>query len=192
MATAFWFRMSQPVRFIESIWKLRPYLSLNIFLGGHPAGIIYDNEGRLFVNLLGGPVVELDPRNGKVLQPSQKLIGLDGLTFDPSTGHLWAASFDGNCLYVLDRKKLSAGVVTIPIPGTKPDGVACDGNGNVFVATRGDFTFTSIRQPISSYIRWVSVTTWTTLRRCRVTARSGHRTPLPDRCPDTAYRQSRL
>jgi sugar lactone lactonase YvrE len=110
---------------------------LKTFPGGHPAGLIYDNEGHLFVNLWRGPVVELNPKTGTVLQRSPELEELDGLTFDSSTHKLWAVSYRGS-LYILDPEKLAAGVNRIPLPAAKADGIAADGKGDIFVVITGN------------------------------------------------------
>ena len=111
--------------------------------GGNPEGLAYDGS-RLFVNLglrYGGPtakyVAEINPTNGAILAVSPGLNSLDGLTYDPYSGRLFASSVLGNTVYAIDPNNLS-NVTDLskklgPIPG--PDGITTDGTGDVFVAS---------------------------------------------------------
>jgi hypothetical protein len=97
-------------------------------------GITYDNAGHLFAvrdQDLG--IVQLDPATGNVLNATSTFIGsgLDGLTFDPSTGNLWSASNGGFVVEVttgLSLVRFSGGGQGIL------DGVEADGIGNLYVA----------------------------------------------------------
>ncbi len=113
--------------------------------GGNPEGIIYDTSGRLFANLgnrNGGPagkfVAQLDPVTGAILSQSPGLNSLDGLTFDPLTGKLFAASLFGNGIYALNPSNLAAAPTFFGGPGGD-DGITSNGAGSIFVVSRNDF-----------------------------------------------------
>jgi DNA-binding beta-propeller fold protein YncE len=114
---------------------------------GSPQGLAFDTTGRLFANLGnlfgGGPtgtfLAQLDPTTGAILHTSTGLNSLDGLTFDTTTGLLFATSRFGGGVYSIDPNNLSD-VKTIVPAGTLviPDGITSDGNGNLFIAVQGD------------------------------------------------------
>lgn len=118
----------------------------SVFTGGATTGLVYDNTGRLFVNVGGftNPtsfLAELDPLTGVILQQSASLNGLDGLTFDAGTGTLFAASFPGNGIYAVDPNNL-ANVTFIPntVAGfAQPDGIVAGGDGHLYFAARSGF-----------------------------------------------------
>jgi DNA-binding beta-propeller fold protein YncE len=99
----------------------------------------------LFANLgyrYGGPtakyVAEINPANGAILAVSPGLNSLDGLTYDPYSGRLFASSVLGNTVYSIDPNNLSnvtdlAAKFGGGIPA--PDGITTDGTGDVFVAS---------------------------------------------------------
>jgi len=108
-----------------------------------PEGLAYDGS-RLFANLgTRSPtaqkyLAEINPITGAVISQSPLLSSLDGLTFDPYTGRLFAASLYDNCVYSFDPNNL-ANVVneTAKLHGTIPfpDGITTDGVGNIFIAS---------------------------------------------------------
>jgi hypothetical protein len=108
-------------------------------------GIVYDAAGRLFVNVdnfqgSGGPdqIVQIDPLTGAVINSLNLPRPGDGLTYDPSTGSLWAASvLDASVMRIADD--LSS-VSRLDCTDTDTticfiyDGVEADGNGNIDLA----------------------------------------------------------
>jgi sugar lactone lactonase YvrE len=106
-----------------------------------PEGLIYDNKGRLFANIgarNGGPmgkfVVELDPTTGAILRKSPGLNSLDGLTFDPVSGKLYAGTLGTGFFYAIDPNNL-ANVTTLSSSLLRGvDGLTADGQGNIFLA----------------------------------------------------------
>jgi len=111
--------------------------------GGNPEGLAYVGN-KLFANIgyryggvTGKEVVQIDPVTGAILAVSPGLDSLDGLTYDPYSGLLYASSLFGNKIYSIDPNNLNnvqdvtakLGVV----PG--PDGITSDGVGDIFVAS---------------------------------------------------------
>jgi PEP-CTERM motif-containing protein len=108
-------------------------------------GIVYDAAGRLFVNVdnfqgTGGPnqIVQIDPLTGAVIHSLDLPRPGDGLTYDPSSGSLWAASvIDASIMQIADnlgsvtRFDCTNSDITIC---SIYDGVEADGNGNVDLA----------------------------------------------------------
>ena len=114
--------------------------------GGTPEGLAYDGA-RLFANLgsrSGGPtgkyVAEINPANGNILATSPGLDSLDGLTFDPYSGRLFASSLFGNVVLSINPNNLND-VQTVtdafgkPLTVPAPDGITTDGVGNIYVAS---------------------------------------------------------
>ena len=83
-------------------------------------------------------MLQLNPKTGPILRRSTVLKSLDGLIFDPSTRKLFATSYEGKCLYALDPANLAAGSRPIATPAAKPDGLASDAKGNIFIAALGN------------------------------------------------------
>jgi sugar lactone lactonase YvrE len=113
---------------------------------GNPEGLAYDGS-RLFANVgarAGGPtgkeVVELNPVTGAVIATSPGLNSLDGLTYDPYSGLLYACALYGNAVLSLDPNNLSNVHDVTSSLGTlsSPDGITTDGIGNIFIANTGD------------------------------------------------------
>jgi sugar lactone lactonase YvrE len=129
---------------IQRLNLLTNTLSLLATPGGNPEGLIYDNHGRLFANLgvrtTGNNkfIAELNPLTGAIIRQSPNLNSLDGLTFDSFTGKLFASSLNGNGVYEVDPDNLNniTNHFFGQIPG--PDGITSDGQGNIFMAARGD------------------------------------------------------
>ena len=123
---------------------------------GNPEGLAYDNSGRLFANLgtRGQPtdppakfVAQIDPVTGTILNQSPCppcLSSLDGLTYDPFTNMLYAASLFGQTVYRLNPNNLSSppddlrqlyGWTSTQIHNFFPDGITADGSGHLFAAS---------------------------------------------------------
>jgi len=108
-------------------------------------GIAYDTAGHLFVNVdnfqgAGGPdqIVQIDPLTGVVINSLNLPRPGDGLTFDPSSGSLWAASvIDASVMQIADNLgsvtefDCTSGDTSVCFIY---DGVEADGNGNVDLA----------------------------------------------------------
>jgi sugar lactone lactonase YvrE len=118
---------------------------------GRPDGVIYDSSGRLFVNVSTGftnspsHIEQIDPTTGAILH-SNSLAGifLDGLTYDSSTGMLWASDYNNGRIVEIDPNNLSLTTVFTPsgasIANGGPDGIVSDGLGNLFIASRANNT----------------------------------------------------
>ena len=111
---------------------------------GGPEGLAYDGS-RLFANLgvrSGGPtgkyLAEINPVTGAIIAQSPGLNSLDGLTYDPYSGMLFASSLLGNLVYEIDPNNLSNVSIlggSRPVTILGPDGITTDGLGNIFVAS---------------------------------------------------------
>src|SRR5262249_40923790 len=63
---------------------------------GDANGLTYDNSGRLFATTSPNTLAQLNPITGAVIQSVNIANDLDGLTFDSTTGLLYAASQGGS------------------------------------------------------------------------------------------------
>ncbi|MBV8772453.1 MAG: PEP-CTERM sorting domain-containing protein [Deltaproteobacteria bacterium] len=119
----------------------------SLSIAGYPNGIIYDNLGRLFVNVTLSAtdhvVEQIDPITGAVIQQSPNIgFFLDGLTFDSTTGMLFASARDQTTLGApaevvqINPSNLNSFSLISPIgaPLQGPDGIVSDGLGNLFIA----------------------------------------------------------
>lgn len=108
--------------------------------GINPEGLAYDGT-RLFANLgsrYGGPtgkyVAEINPVSGAIMATSPGLNSLDGLTFDPYSGRLFASSLFANQILSINPNNLNDVQVVsdafgkpLTIPG--PDGILQTASG---------------------------------------------------------------
>jgi sugar lactone lactonase YvrE len=106
-------------------------------------GLAYDGSGDLFA--LGGTrgsatfLYQIDPITGAILRQSaafDSTNSLDGLTYDPFSGLLYATSILGNTLYSIDPTNLATVHNLGSIGG--PDGLTADSNGLLYIASRDD------------------------------------------------------
>jgi hypothetical protein len=107
-----------------------------------PNGLAYDASGRLFANIgdrNGGPtgsnVAQINPVTGAVISQTTGLNSVDGLTYDPFSGRLFAASTLGSVLYSINPANL-ADVTSITLP-SQADGVISNGHGLLYIGGRG-------------------------------------------------------
>jgi DNA-binding beta-propeller fold protein YncE len=97
-----------------------------------PRGIIYDPSGNLFLGDGTGAILQLDPVTGKTIKSLATGATLDGMTYDPVTGHLWASNGFGG----------GAGLIEVPTDLSKftshaapaVDGIESDGAGLIYMA----------------------------------------------------------
>ncbi len=83
-------------------------------------------------------VAQLDPATGSILATSPSLSSLDGLTFDPYSGRLFATSLSGNTVYSINPNNLNDVIDVLALMNTSlpgPDGIRSDGLGNIFIAS---------------------------------------------------------
>jgi DNA-binding beta-propeller fold protein YncE len=109
---------------------------------GLSQGLAYLPDGTLYVNALVNNQWVLDqirPDTGAIIRSSQPSSGhqLDGLTYDPFTGHFFASTWsDGNGFYEISPTTLTSLGFTAGVPNS--DGIVSDGNGNIYIAGTGD------------------------------------------------------
>jgi sugar lactone lactonase YvrE len=117
-----------------------------LVVGGRPDGLIYDAAGDLFVNVSSGfqsnnsQVERIDPATGAVLATSGNTgLFLDGLTYDSSTGKLFATDYNNGRIVRIDPSTLAVTVLPgVTVPSNGPDGITSDGMGNLFLASRAN------------------------------------------------------
>ncbi len=120
-------------------------------LGLRPDGITYNISGQLFVNVCTTPgtrdsnVEQIDPVTGAVIASTATLakpntgVFLDGLTYDTSTGMLFASDSPNSRIAAINPTTLSYSFLTPTGAAlSAPDGISADGLGNLFIASRGN------------------------------------------------------
>jgi virginiamycin B lyase len=118
--------------------------------GQYKNGVVYDSQGRLFAVSKGTAVVELDPQTFNVIASTGPMKGLDGLAFDSSTGNLFVSSMAVDAasgrkgIYEVSLQQstfLQDSLITSSaFPSAfSPDGLETDGEGNLYLASRGDY-----------------------------------------------------
>jgi sugar lactone lactonase YvrE len=109
---------------------------------GNPEGLAYDgsmlfaNIGYRYGGVAGKEVAQINPVTGAIIATSPGLNSLDGLTYDPYSGLLYASSLFGNLVYSIDPNNLNNVQIatgTGIVPG--PDGITTDGIGDIFIAS---------------------------------------------------------
>ncbi len=98
---------------------------------GNLNGIAYDGSGNLFA-VVNGTVDQLNPTTGAIIKTGTAPAN-DGLTWDPFTGHLFAAN--GGCIEEISTATL-AGIACRGSFGFV-DGLESDGAGNIVIADVG-------------------------------------------------------
>lgn len=109
--------------------------------GSSPQGIVYTG-GNLFLNL-GSGIEELNPTTGAVILSNITYKNLDGLTYDKTTGLLYATSgtyaADGGAS-ILQINPATLAEKVLPISGAgissslNLDGIEASSNGNLYIA----------------------------------------------------------
>jgi uncharacterized repeat protein (TIGR01451 family) len=117
-----------------------------------PEGLAYDTMGHLFINAgsefatcsAGGgssKIYQVNPVNGMTITSSSAFDptnSLDGLLFDPFTGHLWATSKCGGMIYEVDPATLNVLHSYSTGASSYPDGLASNGHGTLYLVLRND------------------------------------------------------
>ncbi len=110
-----------------------------------PQGLAFDTAGNLYVLAQNTPampgvsgIYRINKVTCAVLQSNvgfDPANSLDGLTYDPSTNRLFAASNAGNSIYSIDPATLAAvKIATVP----RPDGLINDSHGTLYIAARNN------------------------------------------------------
>ena len=116
-----------------------------------PQGLAFDSTGRLFV-VAGGEgdcnsfagnssVFQIDPNTGMIVNTStinfDPTNSLDGLVFDYFTGSLFTIPRCSAVLSAVDTNTLNP-IVSITLSASFADGIASDGHGKLYIASRND------------------------------------------------------
>lgn len=109
--------------------------------GYQPQGVVFTPSGNLFLNL-GAGIEQISAQTGKVIQSNLTNGSLDGLTYDPTTGFLYAtdgtASTNGTTIFKINPTTLAETSITISgvgVPTTlNLDGIEATQNGNLILA----------------------------------------------------------
>jgi glucose/arabinose dehydrogenase len=106
-------------------------------------GMAYDSQGNLFANVKQHTqIVQINPTTGAILKTltvvtnqARAYYGLDGLTYDPYTGELWATDVGtgANCLVEIPTNLSGFTLVQVGNMVT-PDGLISDGLGNIYLS----------------------------------------------------------
>lgn len=110
---------------------------------GHipPNGIAFSPHGRLFIDRApkaGAPGVdELDPATGNVIRSASLPGPNDGMTVDPTTGHLWVSCALQRGLCDFDLGTAAAPALTLKaahlnVTAQNIDGIAADSQGHIY------------------------------------------------------------
>ena len=113
-----------------------------------PEGLAFDNLGHLFLlagfNTASSGIYQIDPVTCATINSNvgfDPVNQLDGLTFDPSTGRLFATSSGqggSNAVYSIDPTTLAAvKIATVP----SPDGLINNASGTLYIASRAGFIY---------------------------------------------------
>ncbi|MBV9586763.1 MAG: PEP-CTERM sorting domain-containing protein, partial [Alphaproteobacteria bacterium] len=103
---------------------------------------------RLFVNVSSGfqannsQVEQIDPTTGAVLATTGNTgVFLDGLTFDPATGMLFASGYNNGRIVQINPNTMAFTFLTPTGPSlSQPDGIVSGGSGDLFIASRANST----------------------------------------------------
>jgi RHS repeat-associated protein len=100
-------------------------------------GITFDGSGkRLFVASHASRIAELNPLDGRVVRSVQVPGAPDGMTFDPTTGHVFASGCGGLCDLAIGTPDTPTLTLAGVHRATDGDGIAADGRGHIYVTTR--------------------------------------------------------
>jgi sugar lactone lactonase YvrE len=92
-----------------------------------PRGLAYDAAGNLFVGDQNGNILQLNPVTGAVVNSKNVAGFIDGMTYDPVTKHIWAATSTG----LVEVSPDLSTVISHAAP--LADGIAADGSGDIFM-----------------------------------------------------------
>ena len=107
--------------------------------GKLPQGIVFTSAGNLFLNL-GSGIEQLNPTTGASINSNLTNRSLDGLTYDPKTGFLYATSSTTGGASILQINPTTLAEKTLAISGNgiptslNLDGIEATGNGNLIIA----------------------------------------------------------
>jgi len=101
---------------------------------GNFGGVTYNGDGtRLFLASHSGWIYELDPHTGALIREIQTPGGPDGMTFDPTTNHIYASNCGGICdIYIGTDAQPTLALIKV-YTSRDGDGIAADGQGHLFI-----------------------------------------------------------
>ena len=102
-------------------------------------GVVFTPDGRLFVSDRTGSVMELDPQTFAVIRSVVTPPNDDGMTYDPTTGHLFVDQCaNAGCGGLLEIDPGTASNPTLTLvnryPAALGDGLAADGQEHLWLA----------------------------------------------------------
>src|SRR6185312_11301948 len=101
---------------------------------GNLGGITFNGDGsRLFVSSHNGWIYEISPSDGHLIRSLRVPGGPDGMTYDPTTGRIFASGCGGLCDLAIGtdaQPTLSLVKVHTAVDG---DGISADGQGHIYV-----------------------------------------------------------
>jgi hypothetical protein len=97
-------------------------------------GIAFNGSGsRLFVSSHNGLIDEIQPSTGHVLRSINVGGNPDGMTYDPSSGHVFVSTCGGGLCEIDIGTDAAPTLANVMVYHVSSDGIAADGQGNIFL-----------------------------------------------------------
>ncbi len=125
-------------------------------------GVIYNGDGtRIFVSSHSGWIFEIDPATGAVVRKIFTGGGSpDGMTYDPTTGHIYASACGGGiCDMYIGTDAQPTLVMLKAYHSANGDGIAADGQGHIWIIN-GRLVRLNLLNDTTDQIAWDGAGSW--------------------------------